>query len=344
MTKTLVPNIDRLIDNDLNVMLIGPHGVGKTFTLKEAAEKRGLKLKYYSCSTLDPFTDLVGIPYPDADGKNLHMIRPRDIDEANIIFFDELNRAQDTKTLNAILEIIQFKSINGERLPNLRSVWAAVNPAEDGTYQVHDLDPALEDRFHVYHVIKPTVSVDYLSQFMDKKIAQALSTWWTDRRGNKEAYISPRRMHEIGMIVDKTQDASIAKFMMPPGNKYDVTKLIYHLNVALGKAKANDGAFGAASGSIEYTKQFFKNNSKEVVKALKNNPSEDTLNKVVGVLESSIGGASLVSDYGDILDEIPASKLEAMINSFNPAKKSVMRGELVKKKNLKNLKKVLQVL
>ena len=48
----------------LNVLLVGNHGVGKSAMVLEEAKRQGLKMKYYSSSTLDPWSDLVGIPVP----------------------------------------------------------------------------------------------------------------------------------------------------------------------------------------------------------------------------------------------------------------------------------------
>lgn len=87
------------MSKELNVILIGPHGVGKTQMVREEVQRQGLKLKYYSSPTMDPWSDLVGIPIPvDAQtsnkvtGKQLQFIRPADIQNAEIVFFDELNR------------------------------------------------------------------------------------------------------------------------------------------------------------------------------------------------------------------------------------------------------------
>ncbi len=134
-----------------NVLMEGPAGTGKTTLVMEVAKKLGLRLKYYSASTLDPFVDLVGLPTPVVrkDGRlGLDFHRQDDINEAQLVFFDELNRAH-AKVLNAVFEMIQFHTINGDPLPHLQAVFAACNPS-DGDYQVTDLDPALVDRFHMH--------------------------------------------------------------------------------------------------------------------------------------------------------------------------------------------------
>lgn len=330
---SVIPKIDFYVQNKMNVILVGDHGVGKTYGLLEAAGKHGLKVKYYSCATLDPFTDLVGVPYPTEDGKELNMIRPRAIDEADIVFFDELNRAADTKTLNAILEIVQFHSINGERLPNLKAVWAAINPIEKEEYEVRSLDPALLDRFDVFVEIKPKVSVPYLRQFMDEKIAQAIADWWKQRSGGKADYISPRRMEKIGRIVHETGDTAVVKQMMPLGGKYDVGALIQRLNVATGKVSAdelnNNKMGGPPDDSIITEKKWLKNNKKEVKKRLEaGNVTESTIDNIVKALENGIAGERMVTEYIDVLDALPVVKLEGMVNGWNPSKKSLARTKI----------------
>lgn len=350
MAQQLIPKIDTLIQNHLNVMLVGMHGVGKSYGLMAAAEKHGLKMKYYSCSTLDPFTDLVGVPYPTEleDGrKNLEMVRPREIDEANIIFFDELNRAGDTKTLNAILEIVQFHTINGEPLPNLQAVWAAVNPVDDDKYQVMELDPALVDRFDVFHELKPRVSVQYLSEFMDDGIANALVKWWNDRRGPKVDYISPRRLEKMGRAVSATDDPAIVKMMMPPGGKYDTAKLIDELNFAMGKKQrpTTGNAFSMPDAdSIEYTSAFFKAKPKKVYEVISNNPSEATIDKIVEVYKANIGGFKLATQHAKILDAIPMAKLDPLVKDYPYAKRQQIKSKLPQDKNkYPNLRKALEV-
>lgn len=181
-----------------NVLFIGLHGVGKTAVIKQVfTETFGNRWRYFSASTLDPWVDFVGVPkVVESDGKSrLKLIRPDFIedDQVEAIFFDEFNRAPD-KVINAVMELIQFKSINGHKLNNLKVIWAAINPEDDDdTYSVNHLDPAHIDRFHVHLKVPYKVDVDY---FVDKfpNTGQLFINWWNELPGDLQRMVSPRRL------------------------------------------------------------------------------------------------------------------------------------------------------
>ena len=62
----LVERLKKYYDCEMNVLLTGEHGVGKTSIVKQAFEEKGLVLNeswlYFSGSTLDPWVDFIGIP------------------------------------------------------------------------------------------------------------------------------------------------------------------------------------------------------------------------------------------------------------------------------------------
>ena len=199
---SLITKLKVYAENSLNVMIVGKHGIGKSTVVKEVAESMGLRFKYYSSSTLDPFADLVGIPVPDKDAKHINFCRPQDLEDAEFIFFDELNRAHP-RVINAVLEIIQFKSINGKPLKNLKMVWAAINPPGED-YVVEELDPVLMDRFHIYIAMKASIPMDYFKERMATDIAEAVRDWWYEDLSEEQRYlITPRRLEYIGTLIHK---------------------------------------------------------------------------------------------------------------------------------------------
>ncbi len=198
---SIYDKLEKYADLNLNVLFIGGHGIGKTTMARNLAEKQKLKFKYYSSSTLDPWADLVGVPVPDRKTKTIDFYRPKILDEAEFVFFDELNRAHP-KVLDAILEIIQFKSVNGVPLPNLKMVWAAINPA-GGDYNVEELDPALFDRFHIYLYREAEFNMEYMKTKMKLETAKVLRTWWREDMNDKQRkIITPRRLEYIGFGID----------------------------------------------------------------------------------------------------------------------------------------------
>lgn len=338
---SLIPMAGTYLDNGMNILLIGPHGTGKTQSILELAQERNLKMKYYSCSTLDPYTDLVGVPVPQVDedtGRDyLKMVRPMEVDEAEIIFFDEFNRA-DPKTMNAVFEIIQFKSINGEPLPNLKACWAAMNPPDDEMkYDVEAVDPALLDRFDVFIEIEPKPSVDYMAQRMPEKVAKALMLWWTehekttalkkDKDKSRMDYISPRRLEKIGLVWQATENSRSVKQALPPGGQFDVGKLISLLQAAThGKAVGGSGLGDAANPEFTYTTTGILDQKDKVAKFLRDNPGNlETHRKVAETLAKGVGGPMLTQKYGEVLDSLQPAVLEGFVAGMPGVKQSQMR-------------------
>jgi hypothetical protein len=182
---------------EYNVLMSGLHGVGKTSVITSVFnELYGTRWRYFSASTLDPWVDVVGVPDISKENgkKTLELIRPAwaENDEVEAIMFDEFNRAPD-KVINAVMELIQFKSINGHKLNNLKVIWAAINPEdEDDTYSVNHLDPAQLDRFQVHINIPYKIDEEY---FNDKfpNTGPIFCNWWKGLSGDIQKLVSPRR-------------------------------------------------------------------------------------------------------------------------------------------------------
>jgi MoxR-like ATPase len=196
--------LDTLFNAEFNVLLRGKHGVGKTAMIKSCFERNGLvrneSYLYFSTPTMDPWTDLVGVPKAITDKDNrqyLDFIRPKNLIDGKIvaIFFDEYNRSA-AKVRNAIMELIQFKSINGYKFPNLKVVWAAINPAtEDEIYDVQRTDPAQEDRYHTLPIDVPyECNREYFVEKYGNMIANAAIEWWNDLPEDVRDSVSPRRL------------------------------------------------------------------------------------------------------------------------------------------------------
>lgn len=199
MTNQTIDKLKFAAANGWNVLLKGSHGIGKSSIITQAIESQGLKLKYFSASTLDPWTDLVGIPVKDDDGY-IQYIKPKWLKDADfdILVFDEFNRSPK-KVRNAVMELIQFRAINGEAIPNLKAVWAAINPDdEDSTYDVERLDPALEDRFHYVINLSEKPDLGYFSEKYGDRGRIACKWWNAEVKDSNK--VSPRRLEYVLVV------------------------------------------------------------------------------------------------------------------------------------------------
>jgi hypothetical protein len=358
VSSNLIPKGEQYFDNEMNVLLIGLHGVGKTEGIVSMCRERGITLKYYSCSTLDPFTDLVGVPTPrmfcrvdrvflrtgettcpvcgsglDSEDSEvveaLKMVRPHEIDDAELLFFDEFNRA-DEKTQNAVFEIIQFRSINGERLPNVKACWAAMNPPDTGdgkatNYKVSDLDPALVDRFDVFIQIDPKPSVTYMAQTLPKPIAQALYSWWGEhnqQRRGIDHFISPRRLSKIGQVYQATGDFRPAIPRWIDCDKQKLANLLERAENDLRKqANKPGGKLGdGPNPNFTYEEGWIQENRMTVMKYLADNQEDmDTHRAVLKVIEGK-QGRTLVREFGEVLNALKPALLEGFIGQMAPGK------------------------
>lgn len=255
-----VPQLQNYMDAGLNILITGEAGTGKTAMLQQASANLGLKMKYYSASTLDPFADLVGIPVPDKDAKTVEYYRPRDVDSAEVIFMDELNRA-DTKTLNAVFEIIQFRSINGEPLPNLKCVVAAINPVAEG-YDTDELDTALVDRFDVYLESKVEADYQYLKAKFGEAYARAGVTLFNEyqksynsakrSKQNDLGYFSPRRLEKLMEIFQKFPKAETVRAVLPSDVTVSAKATAVAFNDALNASQAVAKGAAAAQKAMGF--------------------------------------------------------------------------------------------
>lgn len=194
-------NLNIYAENGFNVILSGRHGVGKTEIIKSIFNaKFDDKWAYFSAATMDAWVDFVGVPkaVKREDGTEvLELIRPARFadDDVEAIFFDEFNRAPP-KVINAVMELIQFKSINGRKFENLKVVWAAINPHdEEGTYDVDEIDPAQLDRFQIQIEMPYRLDKIYFKKEHGEKSTPFIE-WWTALTKDLQYKVSPRRLDD----------------------------------------------------------------------------------------------------------------------------------------------------
>lgn len=155
----------------------------------------------------------------------LELIRPKIFatGEIEALFFDEFNRSPK-KIRNAVMELIQFKSVNGTAFPKLKLIWAAINPEdlETTSYDVENLDPAQRDRFHVIVNVPYKPDVDWFRSRYGQKIANSAVQWWEELENKDE--VSPRRLQ---YALDYYLKKGDLRDVLPPGS--NVSKLLSSL-------------------------------------------------------------------------------------------------------------------
>lgn len=222
--------LDFWIKNGLNVLFSGRHGVGKTATIVQAFDRAGLKWRYFSAATMDPWVDFIGVPRPSKNSTGaeyIELVRPKEFaeDDVEAIFFDEFNRSHK-KVRNAVMELIQFRSINGKKFKNLKIIWAAINPDDDETYDVEKIDPAQLDRFHVHVAVDYKCSMEYFTEKYGAAIASAAISWWNELPPEIKDQVSPRR---LDYALDLHKSDGDLRDVLP--SKSNISKLLTVLSV-----------------------------------------------------------------------------------------------------------------
>ncbi|TLM64737.1 MAG: hypothetical protein FDZ69_11445 [Deltaproteobacteria bacterium] len=154
--KTVLAEI--LGNTDLTPCVVGHRGVGKTAGIVQVCREIGRRYVPLRLGQME-VGDLVGIPY--REGEVMHWSRPswwpRDDDPQTVIHCDELNRAQQEDTLQAIFQFVepppagQLRRLHTHALHPRHKVVVSINPP-DGSYQVATLDRALLDRMVMIYV------------------------------------------------------------------------------------------------------------------------------------------------------------------------------------------------
>ena len=135
---------------ELPMLLVGPHGTGKSLLLTRVADALGLTWRHYNASLLN-YDDLIGYPVPDGKGGLEYLRTPATIWDAEAVFLDEINRCRPDLQ-NKLFPIVHERRVQGIELDQLAHRWAAMNPvdqsaADDPYLGAEPLDAALADRF-----------------------------------------------------------------------------------------------------------------------------------------------------------------------------------------------------
>jgi hypothetical protein len=318
--------LDFWIKNNFNVIFSGRHGVGKTARIKAAFARNNLRWRYFSAATMDPWCDFIGVPraVTRPDGTvHLELVRPAEFEEDGVeaIFMDEFNRSH-RKVRNAVMELIQFKSINGRIFRNLRIVWAAINPDDDEEYQVEPIDLAQKDRFHIWVDVPYKPDRGWFFEKYGDRLASAALEWWNDLPDPQKKIVSPRRLDYALEVFRVKGDV---KDVLPHSS--NISKLITAINTGpvnerlkeffdgrdAEKAKeflAVENNFAGASRFLVSAHEFQVDSNEWMIFFLPLIPTEKLSTMVsnsVVVCEHVLGNYEAVPRYRRILEDILAA-------------------------------------
>ena len=160
------------------VLMEGPHGVGKSQLVEQAARKLGIDFIVRDLSLMEP-PDLIGLPTMK-NGVTVYA-PPAFLPSGGrgILVFEELNRSEKYM-MSPCLQLLTARCLNDYRLPDGWLPAAAINPA-GGAYDTRELDPAL------------------LSRFMRIEVAADVPSWlkWADAQG-----VHPAVRQYVGAVPD----------------------------------------------------------------------------------------------------------------------------------------------
>ncbi len=160
--------------HDQATLLTGYHGIGKSESIRDHFQSKGYRMITLFVGQMADAGDVIGLPdrkeinveYTDTDG-NTHTEKtkitefcppkwwPLDMNEKVIIFLDEVNRGKP-ELMQCLMDMILNRKLNGRDLPPKTRIIGAMNPMEEGYYQVEELDPAFIDRWNVIELIPTT--------------------------------------------------------------------------------------------------------------------------------------------------------------------------------------------
>lgn len=207
------------------VILVGEPGVGKSILVEKAAAKEGLEIAIFNAANVDPFLHFVGIPTIIDDPssaafkKKLKFFRSDILDTVELLFLDEINRIP-TQTQNALFEIVHSRKVNGKKIPMLKAVWMAMNPANaaNANRKVEHLQDAFGQRI----VNKVTVIADprihhyvFEKSGISERVARVCLRWWYRLIKDKEpvqggppasSVVNPRVLGYIMTTIQSAED------------------------------------------------------------------------------------------------------------------------------------------
>lgn len=140
----------KLLPPGKSVLIVGPHGIGKSQITKQIAKFFGQE---HIDRRLAQMTegDMIGMPVVTDDVTRFLPVDwfMRGCNKSVTMLLDELNRAT-MEIMNAAFQVILDRELNGNKLHPETRVFACINAGSH--YSVNEMDHALVNRFAVFHL------------------------------------------------------------------------------------------------------------------------------------------------------------------------------------------------
>ena len=291
--------------------------------------------------TQDKATEIVKHTLIREEGiTHLDIVRPFSFatGEVEALFFDEFNRSPK-KVRNAVMELIQFKSINGHKFPKLRMVWAAINPDEemDNTlsYDVEKFDPAQFDRFHVPVAMQYKCDAEWFRATYGQRLADSAIGWWDELNDEEKAKVSPRR---LSYALDVFKAHGDLRDILP------ISCNVSKLNTALNQGPITERLEELLTKKDREGAKKFLENENNFASAMKHIPQSATLmeffmplmtkEKLASLMDTNEKLGSHIISNIDSVDVFHAVCKEIMTANLNPRLVKKIRRALTEDSNL----------
>ena len=179
--------------NTHTVMLKGPHGIGKTEVIRWLAKNVWhQECVEFQASQISDVGDLIGLPRINSETGETEFVPPywyKKDEHGNPIpvtlFLDEINRGT-TLVTNAMMQLgLDHRILNFKLAPGSHVI-CAINPGDDGNYDVEEFDPAKMDRFVVYN-FTPTVG-EWLDWAIDSGVNSIVTGYISQYSSDLDPY------------------------------------------------------------------------------------------------------------------------------------------------------------
>lgn len=212
--KDVVWTLRLMVPLRMPVMLWGSPGIGKTYMAKQTAEELDYNLIISHPITDDP-TDYKGLPFAvEINGVHQatflpfgHFMHALDASRPTIWFFDDMGHGVPAVQA-AAMQLIEERTINGNRLPDTLTFLCASNHTTDRA-GVHRMIAPLANRFGC-HLDVEVSTEDWQAWAVVNKVAPEIRSFINFRPAllhqfrpdsGDRAFASPRSWHKMSMIL-----------------------------------------------------------------------------------------------------------------------------------------------